>query len=65
MMKFLANLGARLWENHGFWVDKENNITQRNYFDLPLLGKFGYRLMVFALKHDEKLNESFEFLKDD
>lgn len=49
MMKFLALLGARLWENHGYWIDKEHDIVQMNYDNLPLLGKIGYNLMVFAL----------------
>lgn len=57
MMKFLALLGARLWENHGYWIDKEHNIVQMNYNKLPLLGKIGYNLMVFGLEHDKKLNQ--------
>ena len=27
MMKFLAFLGAILWENHGYWIDKEHDIN--------------------------------------
>ena len=54
MMKFLAFLGAILWENHGYWIDKEHDIFQMNYNELPLLGKIGYNLMVFGLKHDKK-----------
>lgn len=57
MIKFLALLGARLWENHGYWIDKEHNIVQMNYNKLPLLGKIGYNLMVFGLEHDKKLNQ--------
>ncbi len=57
MMKFLALLGARLWENHGYWIDKEHNIVQMNYDKLPLLGKIGYNLMTFGLKYDKKLNQ--------
>lgn len=57
MIKFLALLGARLWENHGYWIDKEHNIVQMDYNKLPLLGKIGYNLMVFGLKHDKKLNQ--------
>jgi hypothetical protein len=56
-MKFLALLGARLWENHGYWIDKEHNIVQMNYDKLPLLGKIGYNLMTFGLKYDKKLNQ--------
>lgn len=39
MMKILALLGARLWENHGYWIDKEHDIVHLNYNELPLLGK--------------------------
>lgn len=51
MMKFLASVGARLWENHGYWIDKEHDIVQMNYNELPLLGKIGYNLMMFGLTH--------------
>ena len=51
MMKFLANVGAKLWENHGYWIDKERNIVQMNYNELPLLGKIGFNLMKFGLMH--------------
>lgn len=57
MMKFLALLGARLWENHGYWIDKEHGIVQMNYDNLPLLGKIGYNIMVFALSTTKKLNQ--------
>ena len=57
MMKFLALLGARLWENHGYWIDKEHDIVRMNYDNLPLLGKIGYNLMVFALSMTKKLNQ--------
>ena len=46
----LAALGASLWENHGFWIDKEKCIAQMNYNELPLFGKVGYKLMAFSLK---------------
>lgn len=49
MMKFLARLGARLWENHGYWIDKEHGVVQMDYNKLPLLGKIGYNLMIFGL----------------
>ena len=55
MMKILALLGATLWENHGYWIDKEHDVVQMNYDELPLLGKIGYNLMVFGLKHDKNL----------
>lgn len=58
MMKFLAFLGAILWENHGYWIDKEHDIFQMNYNKLPLLGKIGYNLMVFGLKHDKKFKSA-------
>lgn len=57
MMIFLARLGARLWTNHGYWIDKEHDIVQMNYDELPLLGKIGYNLMVFGLKHSKILNQ--------
>lgn len=57
MMKILAILGARLWENHGYWIDKEYDIVQMDYNKLPLLGKIGYNLMVFGLEHDKNLNQ--------
>lgn len=57
MMKILAILGARLWENHGYWIDKEHDIVQMDYNKLPLLGKIGYNLMVFGLEHDKNLNQ--------
>lgn len=57
MMNFLTRFGARLWEKHGYWIDKEHNIVQMNYDKLPLLGKIGYNLMIFGLKHDKKLNQ--------
>lgn len=56
MMNFLARLGARLWENNGYWIDKEHNIVQTNYKGLSLFGKIGYNLMVFGLKHDKNFN---------
>ena len=46
----IAFLGGHLWENNGFWIDKENKIFQDDYFKLPLLGKIGYELMCFGLK---------------
>ena len=46
----IAYLGGHLWENNGFWIDKENKIVQDDYFKLPLLGKIGYNLMCFGLK---------------
>ena len=46
----VATLGASLWEKHGFWIDKEKDIAQMNYNELPLLGKVGYKLMAFGLK---------------
>ena len=51
MMKFLASVGAKLWENHGYWIDKEHDIVQMNYNKLPLLGKIGFNLMKFCLTH--------------
>ena len=54
MMKILALLGARLWEHHGFWIDEEQRIVQTNYDKLPLLGKIGYNITVFAIKHVKK-----------
>ena len=54
MMKFLAYTGARLWENHGYWIDKERNVVQMNYNELPLLGKIGFNLMKFGLMHGKK-----------
>ena len=57
MMKILAILGARLWENHGYWIDKEHDIVQMDYNKLPLLGKIGYNLIVFGLEHDKNLNQ--------
>jgi len=51
MMELLGGLGARLWENHGFWIDKDNDIVQTDYNVLPLLGKIGFNMMAFALKH--------------
>ena len=57
MMKFLLFLGARLWENHGYWIDKDHDIVQMNYNELPLLGKIGYNMMVFGLKHCKNLNQ--------
>ena len=51
MIKFLASVGARLWENHGYWIDKEHDIVQMNYNKLPLLGKIGFNLMKFGLTH--------------
>lgn len=60
MMKFLVHLGARLWENHGYWIDKEHDVVQMNYYELPLLGKIGYNLMVFGLKHDKNLYQKME-----
>lgn len=56
-MNFLTRFGARLWEKHGYWIDKEHDIVQMNYDKLPLLGKIGYNLMVFGLKHDKNLNQ--------
>lgn len=64
MMKFLIFLGLRLWKNHGYWIDKENNIVQTNYKDLPLLGKIGVNLMLFGLKRDKKLNQKFKSMAD-
>lgn len=52
MMEFLARFGARLWENHGYWIDKERDIVQMDYNRLPLLGKIGFNLMIFSLMHD-------------
>lgn len=57
MMNFLTRFGARLWEKHGYWINKEHDIVQMNYDKLPLLGKIGYNLMAFGLKHDKKLNQ--------
>lgn len=57
MMNFLTRFGARLWEKHGYWIDKEHDIVQMNYDKLPLLGKIGYNLMAFGLKHDKNLNQ--------
>lgn len=54
MMKLLVRLGSRLWENHGYWIDKENNIIQENYHELPLLGKIGYNLMILGLRRISK-----------
>ena len=54
MMKILALLGARLWENHGFWIDEEQRIVQTNYDGLPLLGKIGYNLIMYGLKRNKK-----------
>lgn len=65
MRKFLARLGARLWENHGFWIDKENNIVQMNYDKLPLLGKIGYNLMMFGLKHDKNFVQGIKSFDED
>lgn len=62
MMKFLALLGANLWENHGYWIDKEHNIVQMNYYELPLLGKIGYNLLMFAFKHDKVMNQNLKSL---
>ena len=53
MMKFLASIGAKLWENHGYWIDKEHDIVQMNYNELPLLGKSVFNLMKFGLTHDK------------
>ena len=55
----IALLGGHLWENNGFWIDKENKIVQDDYFKLPLLGKIGYNLMCFGLKRC-----GFEFIMD-
>ena len=60
MMKFLAFFGASLWENHGFWIDKEHDIVQMNYYELPLFGKIGYNLLVFACKYDKEINQKFK-----
>ncbi len=65
MMKFLALLGARLWENHGYWIDKEHNIVQMNYSELPLLGKIGYNLMVFGLKHNKNFIQQMKSFDGD
>ena len=46
----IAYLGGHLWDKNGFWIDKENEIFQDDYFKLPLLGKIGYNLMCFGLK---------------
>ena len=51
MIKFLASVRARLWENHGDCIDKEHDIVQMNYNELPLLGKIGFNLMKFGLMH--------------
>lgn len=64
-MKFLALLGARLWENHGYWIDKEHNIVQMNYSELPLLGKIGYSLMVFGLKHNKNFIQQMKSFDGD
>lgn len=48
--KGVSFLGAYLWERHGFWLDRENKIVQKDYSKLPLLGKIGYRLMYVGLK---------------
>ena len=55
----IAFLGGHLWENNGFWIDKENKIFQDDYFKLPLLGKIGYNLMCFGLKRG-----GFKFVMD-
>lgn len=52
MAKILMFLGAKLWENHGFWIDKEHKVVQENYNELPLLGKIGYNLIVFGLNRN-------------
>lgn len=62
MMKFLTLLGANLWENHGFWIDKEHDIVQMNYYELPLLGKIGYNLLMFAFKHDKVMEQNLKSL---
>ena len=64
MMKILALLGANLWENHGYWIDKEHNVVQMNYYELPLLGKIGYQLLIFAFKHDKVLNRRLKSIMD-
>lgn len=46
----IAYLGGYLWENNGFWIDKENEIAQEDYSKLPLLGKIGYNLMIIGIK---------------
>lgn len=46
----IVYLGGHLWAKNGFWIDKENEIVQDDYFKLPLLGKIGYNLMCFGLK---------------
>lgn len=56
MMNLLATLEARLWENHGFWIDKEHEIVQTDYDELPLLGKIGYNMMIFALKYGKDVD---------
>ena len=53
MMKFLASVGARLWENHGYWIDKEHDIVQMNYNELKKKKKIGFNLMKFGLMHDK------------
>ena len=60
MRKILAFLGARLWENHGYWINKECNIVQMDYNELPLLGKIGFNLMIFGLKNDENFIRQME-----
>ena len=55
----ITYLGGHLWENNGFWIDKENKIVQDDYFKLPLLGKIGYNLMCFGLKRG-----GFKFIMD-
>ena len=64
MMKILALLGANLWENHGYWIDKEHGVVQMNYYELPLLGKIGYQLLIFAFKHDKILNQNLKSIMD-
>lgn len=54
-MMILSVLGAKLWENHGFWIDEEQRIVQTNYDRLPLLGKIGYNLMMYGLKRKKKI----------
>ena len=46
----IAMIGAKIWEKNGYYIDKENNVVQENYNELPLLGKIGYKLFEIGLK---------------